>query len=210
MSASNAIVYVVDDDASFLASLSRFLRAAGHTVRPFSETTVFLREVVDTPGCVIADLQMPGMNGLELQNSLSRTGSVLPVIFLSGKGDIPTTVTAMRQGAEDFLTKSAPKEKLLEAVTHALSRNARARADRSRLEQLRARFERLTPREREVLEHVVRGQLNKQIAADLGISERTVKFHRTAITTKLHTQSVSELTLLVQEAGVFGSPAGLP
>jgi FixJ family two-component response regulator len=128
---------------------------------------------------------------------------MLPVIFLTGHGDIPTTVHAMRQGAEDFLTKRAPKEDLLEAVQRALARDARQRAEHARLHELRARFDALTPRERGVLLHVVQGRLNKQIAADLNINERTVKLHRTAIITKLHVRSVAELTRLVHESGVF-------
>jgi FixJ family two-component response regulator len=130
------------------------------------------------------------------------------VIFLTGHGDIPTTVRAMRRGAEDFLTKRAPKEDLLEAVQRALARDARQRAERVRLRELRARLDVLTPRERDVLRHVVQGRLNKQIAADLNINERTVKLHRTAITTKLQVRSVAELTRLVQAAGAFEE--GLP
>lgn len=203
MSEPAPVVYVVDDDASFLAAVSRLLRAAGHTVRTFSRAEEFLAERPDKPGCVIADLQMPGLSGLELQGALARSGHALPVIFLTGHGDIPTTVHAMRQGAEDFLTKRAPKEGLLEAVKRALARDARQRSERARLHELRARFDALTPRERDVLQHVVQGRLNKQIAADLNINERTVKLHRTAITTKLHVRSVAELTRLVQEAGAF-------
>jgi FixJ family two-component response regulator len=125
----------------------------------------------------------------------------LPVIFLSGQGDIPTTVQAMRRGAEDFLTKRAPKEDLLDAVKRAIDRDARERTGRARLEALRVRFTALTPREREVLQHVVQGKLNKQIAYDLGINERTVKLHRTAIKTKLNVDSTAELTKLWMEFG---------
>jgi FixJ family two-component response regulator len=203
VSESAPVVHVVDDDASFLTALSRMLRAAGYTVRAFSRAADFLEQLTDTAGCVIADLRMPGLSGFDLQDSLARAGHALPVIFLTGHGDIPTTVHAMRQGAEDFLTKRAPKEELLEAVRRALARDARQRAERIRLRQLRARFDALTPRERDVLRRVVRGQLNKQIAADLNINERTVKLHRTAITTKLEVRSVAELTQLVQAAGVF-------
>jgi two-component system response regulator FixJ len=207
VSDSTPVIHVVDDDASFLAAVSRLLRAAGYTVCPHSLAKDLLGQLTDTPGCVIADLRMPGFSGLDLQDALTRAGCMLPVIFLTGQGDIPTTVRAMRHGAEDFLTKLAPKNDLLEAVRRALSRNARLRADRARLDELHARFHALTPREREVLSHVVQGQLNKQIAADLGIGERTVKLHRTAITTKLHTQSVAELTRLVEAAGLFGNPS---
>ncbi|MGO9066512.1 MAG: response regulator transcription factor [Myxococcaceae bacterium] len=204
MSETAPVVHVVDDDPSFLASMSRLLRAAGYAVRTFSSAEALLAQVADTPGCVVADLQMPGLSGLDLQDALQRAGHTLPVVFLTGQGDIPTSVHAMRQGAEDFLTKHAPKEKLLETVQRALGRDVRQRAERTRGQDLRARFDVLTPREREVLQHVIRGQLNKQIAADLGIHERTVKLHRTAITRKLHVHSVAELTLLVREASIFG------
>ena len=148
---------------------------------------------------------------LELQKGLARTGNSLPLVFLTGHGEIPDSVCAMRQGAEDFLTKRAPREALLDAVRRALRRDARERGERARVRGLRARFDALSEREREVLQHVLRGQLNKQIAADLGIHERTVKLHRTAITTKLGVPSVAELTRLAHEAGLFtGSPLTFP
>jgi len=203
MSESTPIVHVVDDDASFLSAASRLLRAAGYTVQAFSSAAEFLAQLTDTPGCVIADLRMPGLDGLDLQDALAQHANSLPIIFLTGHGDIPTTVRAIRQGAEDFLTKRAPKQDLLEAVNRALARDARRRAERVRSRELHARFDALTPREHEVLRHVVQGQLNKQIAADLHINERTVKLHRTAITTKLQVGSVAELVQLVQAAGAF-------
>ena len=134
----------------------------------------------------------------------------MPVVFLTGHGDIPTSVRAMRQGAEDFLTKLAPKADLLAAVKRALARDALARAQRARLRELRAPFDALTPRDREVLAHVLTGQLNKQIAGDLGIDERSVKRHRTSIMTKLQVQSVAELTHLVHEAGIEFRRPGSP
>jgi FixJ family two-component response regulator len=203
MSDETPVVFVVDDDASFLVSISRLLRGAGYAVRPFSSAEEFLAQLGDSPGCVLVDLQMPGLSGLDLQEALKRAAHTLPVVFLTGQGDIPTSVRAMRQGAEDFLIKRVAKEELFQTIQHALERDARQRAERARLRELRARFDILTPREREVLQHVVRGQLNKQIAADLGIHERTVKLHRTAVTTKLRVQSVAELTLLVRDAGIF-------
>jgi two-component system response regulator FixJ len=151
------------------------------------------------------------MDGLDLQQALARGVNMVPVVFLSGAGDIPTSVQAMRQGAEDFLTKDAPKEAIFAAVDRAIARDARQRAERARLQALRARFDALTSRELEILRHVVAGQMNKQIAADLGINERTVKFHRTAITSKLQVHSVAELTRLAQAAGLFdGTQASLP
>jgi FixJ family two-component response regulator len=196
---------VVDDDASFLAAVSRLLRATGHLVKTFSSAAEFLKYLPAAgPGCVVADLHMPGLSGLDLQAALAKSGNPLPIVFLTGRGDIPSSVRAIRQGAEDFLTKLAPREELFDAVKRALARDAREREARARQSELRARFDALTEREREVLQHVLRGQLNKQIAADLGIHERTVKLHRTAITTKLGVPSVAELSRLAHEAGLSG------
>ena len=208
MSVTESTVHVVDDDASFLAAISRLLRANGFAVKTYSSAREFLlRGDADVPGCVLADLQMPGMDGLELQSVLEQSCNPLPILFLTGHGDIPSTVRAMRGGAEDFLEKLAPKKKLLDAVKRALARDARERDARARQRELRARFDMLSVRELEVLSHVVQGRLNKQIAYDLGIHERTVKLHRTAITTKLNVHSVAELTRLTQEAGIFSSSA---
>jgi FixJ family two-component response regulator len=196
------IVRIVDDDVSFLTAVARMLRASGFVVKTFASAVEFLaRPELDAPGCVLVDLQMPGLSGLDLQEALAKSGHLLPVIFLSGHGDIPTTVRVMRGGAEDFLTKLAPEVKIIEAVKRALERDANERAERATLAALRAPFAALTPRELEVLKHVVRGRLNKQIAYDLGIHERTVKLHRTAITTKLGVHSTAELTRLWMEVG---------
>jgi two-component system response regulator FixJ len=199
------VVHIVDDDASVLASVSRLLQASGFAVRTFGSAADFLatRDEDDAPGCVLADVQMPGMSGLQLQTALAQSRHPLPILFLTGHGDIPSSVRAMRDGAEDFLEKRAPKAQLLDAVQHAVTRDAREREARVRQRQVRARFATLTKRELEVLSHVVRGRLNKQIAGDLEIHERTVKLHRTAITTKLRVQSVAELTRLTDEAGFF-------
>ena len=203
------IVHIVDDDASFLQALSRLLRSSGFTVKTFDSAMVLLTELSpEARGCVIADLRMPSVSGLDLQDALTRSSLTLPVIFLTGQGDIPSSVRAMRHGAEDFLEKRAPKDQLLEAVNRALDRDARACAERARLQALRLAFFALSPRERDVLAQVLRGRLNKQIAADLNIHERTVKLHRTAITTKLRVHSVAELTRLAQRAGWF--EAGAP
>ena len=198
---SDSKVYIVDDDESFLRAISRLLRLSGFQVVNYNSATEFLSQLESAAvGCVIADLQMPGMDGMALHAALQQTGNPLPVIFLTGHGDIPASVRAMRQGAEDFLTKDAPKEDLIGAVQRALARDAQERAGRERLATLRQRFELLSARELEVLKHVLRGRLNKQIADDLGIHERTVKLHRTAITTKLGVHSVAELTKLWIEA----------
>jgi FixJ family two-component response regulator len=180
------------------------LRASGYEVKSYESATAFLGELPqEAAGCVLADLQMPDLDGLALQEALGRAPNPLPVIFLTGQGDIPSTVKAMRGGAEDFLTKTAPKEKILEAINRALARDVQSRQRRSRLNALRERFAALSARELEVLGHVVRGRLNKQIAAELGITERTVKLHRTNITRTLDVHSVAELTRMAQEAGLI-------
>jgi two-component system, LuxR family, response regulator FixJ len=196
-------VFAIDDNASYLASIARLLRASGFAVRSFTSAAEFLAQLpAEAAGCVVVDLQMPGMTGLELQEALVKTANPLPVVFLTGHGQVPDAVSAVRRGAEDFLGKRVPSQELLAAVRRALARDARERAERARVGALRALFEALTERDREVLQHVLRGQLNKQIAADLGIDERSVKRHRTSIMAKLHVQSVTELTHLVHEAGL--------
>lgn len=197
-------VHVVDDDASYRLAVCRLLRAAGFEARAFASGPEFLAQLsVETRGCVIADLQMPGLNGLELQEALVKTGVSLPVVFLTGQGDIPSSVQAMRRGAVDFLEKRAPQQQLIEAVTQALERGAAAHDARVRRDELQRRFASLTQREREVLGYVVQGRMNKQIAAALGIHERTVKLHRTSITRKVGVHSVAELTALTRQAGIF-------
>jgi len=199
-----ATVYVVDDDVSHLRSMSRLLCASGFKVVIHNSPAEFLAELrPEMKGCVITDLMMPEMDGRALQEALRNAGCRLPVIFLTGHGDIPTSVQAMRHGAEDFLTKHAPKEDLLEAVARALAHNEEDLARLSQQQALRKPFELLSVRELEVLSRVVHGKLNKQIAADLGIHERTVKLHRTGLTTKLGVFSVAELTTLVRQAGLF-------
>jgi two-component system response regulator FixJ len=202
-------VFILDDDASFLKSMSRLLSAVGYTVRAFESAQEFLDQLgPETSGCVVTDLQMPGMDGLKMQEALAKTANPLPVIFLTGQGDIPKTVTAMRSGAEDFLTKRAPKEEVLAAVERAFERETLERQQRGRLRELRHRFHDLSERELEVLSHVVQGKMNKEIAADLNINERTVKLHRTNLTRKLKVQSVAELTRLAGEAGLFKAVQG--
>ena len=198
-----ATVYVVDDDVSHLRSVSRLLKASGFQVVIHNSASELLAELrPDVRGCVVTDLMMPEMSGMELQEALRQAGNPLPIIFLTGHGNVPTTVQAMKGGAEDFLTKNAPKQDLLAAIGRALERNALDRARAADLQEKRRFLESLSDREREVLRHVLQGQLNKQIAADLGIHERTVKLHRTHITTKLGVHSVAELSRLVQEAQI--------
>ena len=203
MNFSPATIRLVDDSPSFLTAISRLLRAAGYSVQTFLSAAEFLQHANDdTPGCVVLDLRMPGAGGMELQTALVKSGMRLPVIFLSGHGDIPTSVRAMRRGAVDFLTKPVKKEALFDAVQRALTIDASEREQRVRLRALRERYAALTPREREVMAHVVAGRLNKQIAADLGTAERTIKAHRAALMEKLHLHSVAELVRLAQELDV--------
>jgi FixJ family two-component response regulator len=205
------VVYVVDDDTSFRTAVARMLTAAGLNVQSYASGRELLEhlsgeEAMDGSGCVLADLRMPGLDGLQLQEACSAAGLGLPFVFLTGQGDVPSAVSAMRQGAIDFLDKCAPPQTLLTSVERALERNTDARAARTRHAQLERRFATLTEREREVLAQVVHGRMNKQIAAALGIHERTVKLHRSAITTKLGVRSVAELTTLATQAGLFEEP----
>ena len=197
-------MYLIDDDASFLTATARLLHGSGIAVATFRSAPEFLASLtLETRGCVIVDLRMPGLTGLDMQVALARTSNPLPVIFLTGYGDIPATVCAMRNGAEDFLEKCAPKMQLLDAVRRALARDAEAHEKRCRVREVSERFACLSEREREVLGHVVQGKLNKQIAFDLGIHERTVKLHRTSITRKLRVYSVADLTRLAHELSLF-------
>jgi FixJ family two-component response regulator len=198
---SLATVHLVDDDPAFLAAMSLFVRKGGFPVAAHASVADLLARVTpETHGCVIADLVMPGVSGLELQALLEDRGITLPVVFLTGCGDIPSSVRAMRRGAVDFLEKLAPKEQLLAAIARALERDAETRLTRGRLEERRRRFATLTGREREVLALVVRGQRIKQIAGALGVTERTVKLHRAAINAKLGVHSLAQLAIQANEA----------
>jgi FixJ family two-component response regulator len=196
-------VFIVDDDISFRQAIERLVRTGGYGVHPFASAKEFLQFArTDAPGCILLDLDMPELSGLELQTALAETDNPLPIVFLTGKGNIPATVQAMRAGAEDFLTKPTRKEILFAAIERALARDAQDRQQRARLYELRGRFDALTPREREVLGHVLSGSLNKQIAFALGASERTIKMHRANLMTKLQVQSVAGLLHLAHELGI--------
>jgi FixJ family two-component response regulator len=203
MSATQPIIHIVDDDASFRAAVTRLLRAAKYEVRGYASASEFLNsDPCPGSGCILLDLRMPGASGLDLQESLARMEERLPIIFLTGHADIPASVRAMKAGAMDFLTKPVRRETLLGAVQNALGVDAKGRETRAILRELHGRYENLTPREREVLAHVVGGKLNKQIAFDLGTAERTIKAHRASIMEKLRVQSVAELVRLAQELGI--------
>ncbi|MGO4396504.1 response regulator transcription factor [Variovorax sp. M-6] len=201
-------VHIVDDDVSFLTATSRLLLVSGFTVKTFLSASEFLAQYdCDARGCVVTDLQMPGLNGLDLQSALALTRDPLPLVFLTGHGDIASSVRAMRGGAEDFLEKRASKEELIDAIRRALARDEHEREARARHREREERFSALSVREFEVLSHVLQGRLNKQIAGELGINERTVKLHRTAIMAKLGVRSVAALSRLSQEAGVAAAAA---
>jgi FixJ family two-component response regulator len=194
------IVHVVDDDDSLRTALMRLLRAAGYEVRGYPSAGEFLlARPGSTPGCVLLDVHMPGPSGLDVQVAFGEQTDALPIIFLTGHGDIPMSVRAMKAGAVDFLTKPVKRETLLQAIDNALARDAQNRAVRAKGNDVRSRFETLTPRERAVFTLVVAGKLNKQIAAALGTSERTVKAHRAKVMEKMCVTSLAELARLAEQ-----------
>ncbi len=201
------LVHVVDDDSSLRTSLLRLLRAAGFEACGYGSTGEFLlHPLPDRPGCVLLDLRMPGPSGLDLQEALQRRGVPLPVVFLSGHADVASSVRAMQAGAVDFLTKPVPRSALLEALRRALDRDARQRAARVEADDLRRRFASLTPREREVFDAIASGKLNKQIADELGMAERTVKLHRAHVMEKLAVGSPAELGRLAERLSLLSAP----
>lgn len=197
------VVHVVDDDASFRAAVLRLLRAAGYEARGYGSAAELLKaNPAQSPGCILLDVRMPESSGLELQRALATTEEALPIVFVSGFGDIPASVQAMKAGAVDFLTKPVQRDALLPAVEDALARDTQARAVRSRLLELRARYDTLTPREADVLAQVVGGKPNKQIASDLGITERTVKAHRAQVMRKMQVLSLADLVRAAEQLGL--------
>ncbi len=197
------LVHVIDDDASWRTSMARLLAAAGYGVALYESAEQFLASApADAPGCILLDMRMPGLTGLQLQQRLVDMRRPLPIIFLSGHGDIPTSVLAMKAGAEDFLTKPVGTETLLDAVANAIVRDRDARARSQQLDALRSRVDTLTPTERKVFALVVRGMLNKRIAAELGTAERTIKWHRQHIMQKLQLDSVAELASFAERLGL--------
>src|SRR5437762_2518590 len=206
MTKPSPTVFVVDDYAPVRRSISRVLHAAGFAVAAFASAEEFLAQYDPrTLGCLVLDLAMPTLDGLELQDILAKAGSVLPIIFLTGHADVPKSVQAMKHGASDFLTKPVNDKELLTAVRTAIEKDCALRRRQTELSEIRARLSTLTPREREVLEHVVTGKLNKQIAGDLGTVEQTVKVHRARVMEKLKVQSVAELVRLTERCRINGS-----
>jgi FixJ family two-component response regulator len=196
-------IFLVDDDAGVLKALSRLLRARGYEVRSFASPQEFLAcHDAAVPGCAVLDVAMPGLDGLALQQKLTAEGSHRPVIFITGKGDIPTSVRAMKAGAIDFLTKPISDNDLLEAIARAQEQDAKSRRSHAELASIQAKITTLTPREREVLTHVITGRLNKQIAGDLGTVEKTIKVHRGRVMEKLGVRTVADLVRLAEKAGI--------
>lgn len=199
------IVYVVDDDASFRTAIERRLKNAGYEVVAYPSAQRLLDNLPDEsrPGCILLDVQIPGLSGPDLQARLSDLDSTLPIVFLTGHGDIPTTVQAIKAGAQDFLTKPVSSDQLLGAVERALANHQTVRDRRGRLDIQRALVSSLTPRERQVFELVVRGKINKQIAAQLGTTERTIKAHRHKVMEKMKVQTLAELVSTAERLGMF-------
>jgi FixJ family two-component response regulator len=213
MTASAATVYVVDDDTSLRTALSRLLRAAGYEVHAYASAGEFLlAERGEGAACLVLDVRMPGPSGLELQQALGKQTPPLPIVFLTGHGDIPMSVRAIQAGAVDFLTKPVKRATLLHAVEKAIARGIDQRQAAGHMQRLQARFETLTPREREVFAAVVAGRLNKQIAADIGCSIRTVKIHRSRAMQKMQAASVADLVRMAEalRAASMPKPAASP
>ena len=203
-------VFLVDDEASVLKALSRLLRSAGLNTEAFRSPEDFLQHYdPHAPGCLVLDVAMPGLNGLDLQRALADKGSELPIIFLTARGDIPMSVQAMKQGAVDFLTKPANDEDLLAAIRAAIDKDRASRQAGVERSRILRQLAMLTPREREVLHHIIAGKLNKQVAADLGIVEKTIKVHRARVMKKMNVRSLAELVRVAEHAGIKPAPGAV-
>ena len=203
-------VHVVDDDVSFRTAIERRLKKAGYEVvtYPSAQHLLDCLPSESAPGCILLDVRIPGLSGPELQGRLAELGSTLPIVFLTGYPDVPTTVRTIKAGAEDFLTKPVSSDDLLHAIERALAHHEAARALKSKLDIVRAHIATLTPREREVFEHVIRGETNKQIANALGTTERTIKAHRHRVMEKMQVRTLAELVSLGERVGVLVARSG--
>jgi RNA polymerase sigma factor (sigma-70 family) len=199
------LVHVIDDDASFRTAIERRLKLAGYEVETYSSAQQLLDRLpgVEKPGCILLDVQMPGLSGLDLQSRLIERGSILPIIFVTGYADTPATVRAIKAGAEDFLTKPASSGQLIDAIERAMTRYESARRQRNELNSFRGLVATLTPRERQVFNLIVRGKINKQIAHELGTTERTVKAHRHQVMEKMQVHSLAELVSNAERLGML-------
>jgi FixJ family two-component response regulator len=203
MTGTDAMVFVVDDDAPMRESLENLIRSVGLRVKVFASAQEFLQSKrLDVPSCLVLDVRLPGLSGLDLQRRTSDAGMEIPIVFITGHGDIPMSVRAMKAGAVEFLTKPFREQDLLDAIQQALERDHKAREQRAALEELRSRFESLTSRERAVMTRVVAGLLNKQIGAELGTSETTVKIHRHQVMEKMGASSLPQLVRMADRLGI--------
>ncbi len=204
MTVPSSLVSIIDDDASVRKGLARLVRSAGYDVETFASAHEYLaRPRAEDPCCLLLDVRMPGLSGLELQEALARTGHRVSIVFLSGHGDIPGTVKAMKSGAVDFLTKPVDDRELLGAIERAVAKALQDRREQAVTRDVHDRIKTLTPREAQVFALVVTGRLNKQIAADLGVGEKTVKVHRGRVMEKMRARSVAELVRLADQGGVI-------
>ncbi len=203
-------VHVVDDDASFRAAMERRLKKAGYDVATYPSGQQLLDRLRNESelGCILLDVRIPGLSGPELQDRLSEIGSTLPIVFLTGHPDVPTTVQTIKAGAADFLTKPVSSDELLRVIEQALAHHEATRGLTSKLDMVRVRIGTLTPRERQVFELVVRGKTNKGVARALGAAERTIKAHRQRVMEKMQVQSLAELVSLAERVGILGGVSG--
>ena len=203
MSQESPVVFVVDDDAAAREAITSLLKSVDLPIESFGSAQEFLEHPVpDCPSCLVLDVRLPSMSGLELQRHLKAIGSGMPIVFITGHGDIPMSVEAMKQGAVEFLTKPFRGQQLLDAIHNALAVSRTRLSEKARVDELRKRFAQLTPRENEVMAGVIRGLLNKQIAADLGASERTIKIHRANVMRKVGAESLADLVRMAERAGL--------
>lgn len=209
MSPLPTLVHIVDDDTSFRTTTGRLLRVCGYEVAMYELAEQLLERMPDNvdASCILLDVKIPGLSGPELQDRLAELGSTLPIVFLTGHGDVPTTVRAIKAGAEDFLTKPVPKDKLIDAIERAVARSRVMREKSDQFTALRTLIDTLTPREREVFEHVARGKMNKQIARELGTTERTIKAHRQKVMEKLRAEFLAEVVLIAERFRILASPS---
>ena len=203
MTGDKPVVYVVDDDPSLRKALERLLRSAGHDAKTFGSAPEFLDfNHPDAPGCLILDIKMPKLSGLELQERLAEKGISFPIVFITGHGTVPTAVRAFKAGAMDFLQKPFKDSELLDAVCRGIEKHRRLRQEQNEIKGLRARWDTLTPREREVFTLVVSGMLNKQVAFELGTAEKTIKVHRARVMEKMGAQSLADLVRFAEKLGI--------